>query len=484
MDPLVILLIGMAVVVGGVLAFKLHAFIALIAAALVVAALTPTTALEHYADEQVKQGDMTVKQAAKFTQLTIGDRVGIAFGRTCGDIGILVALASIVGKCLLDSGGADRIVRSALRFFGEARAPLAFLISGYLLGIPVFFDTVFYLMIPLGKALRIRTGKNYILYVLTIVAGASMTHSLVPPTPGPLAVAEILHVNMAVMIAGGCVVGAFCAAAGYLFAVWINRRMVIPLRETSGTSLEELEALSRRDESELPPTWLALMPILLPIVLITGHEILRGEWGELAKQSPEGWHAQVLAITGTLGHKNIALLVAAAVAVGTLIWKQHTSRTQLARVIEECVMDAGTIILITAAGGAFGGVLQQTGIADRIADITPASQGWLLPLAFAVTAAIRTAQGSATVAMITGAGIFKAFALAPELPFHPVYLALAIGCGSKVMPWMNDSGFWVITRMSGMTEQETLRSQTPMLVVMGFVGVIATMLGAWALPLR
>jgi GntP family gluconate:H+ symporter len=485
MDPLVILLIGMFVVVGGVLAFRLHAFVALIAGALVVAALTPTAALQGFADGQVTKGEMHAKAAAKFVNSSIGDRVAIGFGRTCADIGILVAMASIVGKCLLDSGGADRIVRSSMRLLGEAQAPLAFLISGFVLGIPVFFDTVFYLMIPLAKALHVRTGKNYLLYVLSIVAGATMTHSLVPPTPGPLAVAELLRVNMGIMIAGGCIVGAICSAAGYLFATIINRRITIPLRETAGSSIEELQALSSRDERELPPLWLALMPILLPVVLITGHEILAAEWKPYLQDDPAGWHAQVLAVTGTIGHKNISLLMAAAIAVLTVVWKCHTSREQLAKVIEECVLDAGTIILITAAGGAFGGVLQHTGIAGRIADLTPNDQTWLLPIAFAVTAAIRTAQGSATVAMLTAGGVFQALVVSPTTPlaFHPVYLALAIGCGSKVMPWMNDSGFWVITRMSGMREEETLRTQTPMLVIMGCVGVLVTMLGAWLFPL-
>ncbi|MBL8828646.1 MAG: GntP family permease, partial [Planctomycetaceae bacterium] len=309
--------------------------------------------------------------------------------------------------------------------------------------------------------------------------------SLVPPTPGPLAVAELLRVNMGVMIAGGCIVGAICAAAGYLFALYINSRITIPLRETAGSTVEELKQLSARDERDLPPLWLALLPILLPVVFITGHEILAAEWKPYVAADPTGWHAQVLNITGTLGHKNISLLIAAAIAVGTVVWKCRISRDQLAKVIEECVLDAGTIILITAAGGAFGGVLQHTGIAGRIADLTPHDQTWLLPIAFLVTAAIRTAQGSATVAMLTAGGVFQALVISPTTPlaFHPVYLALAIGCGSKVLPWMNDSGFWVITRMSGMREQETLRTQTPMLVVMGCTGVVVTMLGAWLFPL-
>ncbi|MFG0332820.1 MAG: GntP family permease, partial [Maioricimonas sp. JB049] len=164
----------------------------------------------------------TLSVTAKLKQ-TIGGRVAEGFGSTCMKIGILIAMAGIIGKCLLDSGAADRIVRTALRWFGEPGAPVAFMSSGFLLGVPVFFDTVFYLMIPLGKAMRMRTGRNYLLYVLTIVCGATMAHSLVPPTPGPLLVAEELGVNLGTMILAGSIVGLFCAAFGMLYASMANR---------------------------------------------------------------------------------------------------------------------------------------------------------------------------------------------------------------------------------------------------------------------
>lgn len=169
---------------------RLHAFIALLLAALTVALLTPQHALRKYADEQVAKGDWSEKSAAKFVKSSAPNRVAEGFGSTCAGIGILIAMASIIGKCLLDSGAADKIVRSTLRLVGEPRAPAAFIASGFLLGIPVFFDTVFYLMMPLGKAMRLRTGGNYLLFILTIVAGGTMAHSLVPPTPGPLLVAD------------------------------------------------------------------------------------------------------------------------------------------------------------------------------------------------------------------------------------------------------------------------------------------------------
>ncbi|MCA9070683.1 MAG: GntP family permease, partial [Planctomycetaceae bacterium] len=239
-------------------------------------------------DEQEKKEYIAITPSAlsgarSLGKATIGQRVASGFGRTCANIGILIAMASIIGKCLLDSGAADRIVRTALGWTGEKGAPFAFLLSGFLLGIPVFFDTVFYLMIPLGKALQMQTKRNYLLYVLTIVAGATMAHSLVPPTPGPLLVAEQLGIDVGVMILAGCVVGVFTAGFGFIYATFANRVWELPLRESPDFSLEDLEAVSKRDISELPSFWLSLMPIVLPVILICGDTILNpllpsGSW--------------------------------------------------------------------------------------------------------------------------------------------------------------------------------------------------------------
>ncbi len=486
MHPVLILLIAIAIVLGGILLLRLHAFLALLLAALVVAMLTPTGALEQYAQERVCEDKKpwSEKAAEAFVRSTPGERVAVAFGQTCGSIGILIAMASIIGKCLLDSGAADRIVRSALRLLGQARAPLAFVGSSFLLGIPVFFDTVFYLMIPLAKAMRLRTGKNYLLYVLSILAGGSIAHSLVPPTPGPLYVAGELGVDLGTMIVGGCIVGLFPVTAGYLYARWANRRWDLPLRESADVSLADLEKLRERDERELPPTWLALLPILLPVVFIAG-QTGYGTWlGARAPEAAPAWAIAVKPVVDTLGNKNVALIIAAAVALGTLAWQKRAGRLELAKAVETALASGGLIILITSAGGAFGATMRQCGVGGEIARLTQGIDPlWILPVAFLVTALVRGAQGSATVAMITAVGILGHFATSGALSFHPVYLALAIGCGSKPFPWMNDSGFWVITKMSGMTEAEALRALFPMLTLMGLAGLAATMIGAALFPL-
>jgi len=551
MHPLWTVLIGVVIVVGGVLVLRLHAFLALVLAAIVGGALTPQDAIKRHtiqkdailweydgatsmvmlseenaheraqylvlrckstnaAPERVgeltilrvrkdveaetrayarierrgdfqslREGDVVVhpsawRAATKLAKQTVGERVAVAFGNTCGKIGILIALAAIIGKCLLDSGAADRIVRSALKVTGEGGAPVAFVGSGFLLGIPVFFDTVFYLMVPLGKAMRMRTGRNYLLYVLTIVAGGTMAHSLVPPTPGPLFVAEELGIDLGVMILAGCAVGLVSSSAGFCFAQFINRRCELPLRESPDFSLAELEKLSERDERELPPLVLALLPIVLPVVLIAGYTVLKAMDAPLP--------ATVMHIAATLGNKNIALAIAAAIAMGTLVWQKRSSLKELAGAVQAALASGGVIILITAAGGAFGGMMQQTGIAGLIERLPTASPLAVIVLAFLITTAIRSAQGSATVAMITAVGILSGLAESGTLGCHPVFLALAIGCGSKPIAWMNDSGFWVICKMSGMTEAEGLRYITPLTAIMGLAGLVATIVGAAIVP--
>jgi GntP family gluconate:H+ symporter len=419
-----------------------------------------------------------VVAATKASQkISAPDQIATGFGNTAKGIGILIAFASIVGKCLLESGAADRVVRSALQVTGERGAPAAFVGSGFLLGIPVFFDTVFYLMLPLAKALRIRTGRNFLLYILTIVAGATMAHSLVPPTPGPLLVASELGVSIGLMMLVGGIIGCGTAATGYLYAVALSRRFDIPLREVSG---ERLEPASETPERDLPPLWLSLMPILLPLVLIGGVEIL-----DTLSQRENGIaiSARLMSVLRLIGDKNIALLIAAVVAAGTLVWKRRTSRRELAKFIQDALMSAGVIILITSAGGAFGKAMQQTGIATTIGQFPVQSTPAILTLAFLITAAVRTAQGSATVAMITAVGILAPLAATGELAFHPVWLAVAIGCGSKPISWMNDSGFWVITQMSVMTEAEGLKYVSTMMIVMAVVGLALTIAGAMLFPM-
>ena len=501
MDPLIILLIGMAYVIGGVLLLRLHAFVALIVGALVVGVLATPGAIEQSVmnDKRIEKDirkqatnrlgqdnpnltnlvqELHETQAKHTAAQSVISRVTGAFGKACGSLGILIAMAAIIGKCLLDSGGAERIIRSALGLLGEKRAPLAFTGSGFLLGTPVFFDTVFYLMIPLGKALAMRFRENYGLYIMTIVAGATMAHSLVPPTPGPLFVADQLDVDLGLMIIMGLVVGSVACATGYVYAKFVNRhkKWHVPLRDSADSPLAKLEEIVQRDNKSLPPLGLALLPVLLPIALIAGNTILE----ELVAEPPVG----LATFLSVVGDRNIALIISAIIALGLLALQKRGDKQALFDSVQSALASGGVVILITAAGASFGTMLQQTNIAASIRELAEQYKItglMVLPMAFLVTAVVRTAQGSATVSMITSVGIFAG--MAATLPFHPVYLAMAIGCGSKPFPWMNDSGFWVINRMSGMTIGETIRSVSFLMTAMAINGLIAVMLLAWLFPM-
>lgn len=459
MISLSLVALGFIVVVLALLGLRLHAFLAMMLAAFVVALVTPHDALVSYAEHQQSLGKMGAAEVAKFAVSTPPDRVLKAFGETCGSMGLLIAMASIMGKCLLDSGAAMRIVQALLSMFGKTKAHIAFVFAGFGLAIPVYFDAVFYLLMPIGKAMARVTGGNYLLYVLTIVAGATMAHSLVPPTPGPLFAAKELGVDVGMMMVAGLIVGLFTASFGLLYAVWANKRWKIELPE------EDTEATQSMETGPLPSLFLSILPILLPVAMIT--------YGSLQAKMP--WYAD----------SNVALSIGAVVSLWVLSRQRQKDALPMQDVVQSAIMSGATVLMITAAGGAFGSTLRQTDVATVIQGLgTDAAHTWAIPICFCITALVRTAQGSATVAMITAAPLARAFMEAGDLPFHPVYLALAVGCGSKPIPWLNDSGFWIITRMTGMKETETLKIVTPMMSLMGLVGLPIVMIGAWLFPMR
>jgi len=459
MHPLLILLMGMATILGGILGLRLNAFLALVTAAIVVSLLAP--------------GEPAVKIA----------RVAEGFGRTAGTIGIVIALAAIVGQAMLGSGAADRIVRAFIALLGEQRSATALCATGYVLSIPVFFDTVFYLLVPLARSGYARTNRYYLKYLLAIAAGAGATHTLVPPTPGPLAVAGTLGVDLGTMVLVGLVVALPAAAAGLLFAGWVDRRMpVVPHASAAAPPATE----------PLPGLVVSLLPIVLPVLLISSNTVVQSMTAR-----PGGHFALWSALapyTAIVGNPNLAMLVAAAVAMWVYARHRGVSRAALAEMVDTSLMGAGFIILIIAASGAFGVALQATGIGPVIerafvGEAAAAGMGSgliFLFLGFGVASLIKIAQGSSTVAMITTAAMLAAMlpASGRGLPFHTVYVATAIASGSLVGTWMNDSGFWLFSKMGGVTELETFKSWTPVLAVVGVTSMVTTIVLALLVPLR
>ncbi len=485
--------VAVAVVLIAVLWLRLHALLALLGAGLLVAAMTPQHDLQQFAQQQIEAGKWTSKAAEDFVSSGPASRLASAFGSTAGNVGILIAMASIIGVCLLESGAAQTIIDRALAVVGPRRVPEALMFSSFLLGIPVFFDTVFYLMVPLARTLRRKLGGDYVLFILAILAGGSLAHSLIPPTPGPLQVADTLNIDVATLMLTGLAVCACSSLVSLWIARLINRLVTVPLRPLVESA--EAEASSVTDTAPAtgttaaaagdtttagdtpparPPLLWSLLPIVLPVVLIGFGTAFRMSVGK---------HPLVEFISD----KNVALgisAVAALLLLGYTSRQDPNSRGKRNHAVQNALASGGTIILITAAGGAFGAMLRQAGIATVIGQLVQGGSGVsVLVIAFLVTAAIRTLQGSATVAMITSAGLLQDLALGDTLPFHPVYLALAIGAGSKPISWMTDSGFWVICKMSGMTESEGLRTVTPMMTAMGVVALLFTILGASLFPM-
>ncbi len=464
MHPLLILAIGIFCIIFMIAALRLNAFIALIVSAIIVSLLAP--------------GELADKIS----------RVAVAFGSTAGSIGIVIAFAVVIGKCMMDSGAADRIVRAFLSVLGEKRCSWALMSSGFILSMPVFFDTVFYLLVPLARSACRRTGRNTLLFALAITAGGVVTHSLVPPTPGPLAMADQLGIDLGVMILVGAIIGIPCALVGMGFSRWIDRRTNIKMRPMAD-GMEEAEPL---EDHQLPDLLPSLLPILLPVLLVSMNTIVAtaAKAAAKAQTTPTGGAMaepsllqQADDVMAILGNVNFAMLLSTAVAMWVLKSKRRLTNAQLAKVVETSLMSGGIIILITAAGGAFGAMLKEAGIGPRIqalfagGEAEPTSGVLFLVIGVFIACIMKVAQGSGTVAMITASSIIAAMIPSTEsLGYPPVLLATAIGGGSMIGSWMNDSGFWVFVKMTGLTETEGLKTWLPLVAVLGFTSAVISLI--------
>lgn len=486
--PFVVLAASVAFIIVAITKLRLHAFIALIFAAFLAGFLTgPFSPAVLDKLPKATRGAVEGNPWLATVELTM-----LEFGNTAAAISISIGLAAIIGMALMESGAADKVVRRFLAFFGEQRAGAALLWSTYVLSIPIFFDTMFMLMVPLARALRLRTGKDYLLYILAVCCAGVVTHSMIAPHPGPLAMADSLKLDVGLSMLWGLVAGVIPCIVGFQACKWINARHPVPLRETRGTTLAELSGIAQKSESELPSFVAAILPVILPIVLIslasafamfkTGFPSVVNALG-----GPEGF-AAIHRWVAFVGNKNIALFVGAAIALWVLAQQRGLSFRAIEELIGPPIETAGVIILITSAGGAFGLMLRNAGVGDAIKAVAAGSAVNLVVLSWLVAAVIRIAQGSATVAMLTTAAMIfpmidPAAATPTPLGFHPMYIFLAIGFGAFCCSWMNDSGFWVVNRLSGMTETETLRSWTVLLTITSIAGLTVTYLGSKLLPM-
>ncbi|GGM63342.1 GntP family gluconate:H+ symporter [Halarchaeum rubridurum] len=405
--------------------------------------------------------------------------VATAFGNNMAGIGIPILMAAIIGKSMTESGAANRVVRSFQSVVSDDNADFALWGSSTVLAIPVFFDNVFYLMAPLARSMRARIGDNYALYIAVVGGGGTAAHAFIPPTPGPLAVAQELSTGQSLL--GMTIVLGLATAipaaliAGVAYGRFINARVDIPLRESMGTTAEDLESQAEKPIESLPGLFESLLPIIVAVAFIaagTAVDTFAGSYPALEALDP---------LTNFVGDANFALTVAAMIAAITYLRLDDFPRQVWQDELTEALQNGGNIAAITAAGGAFGAMLAASGIGMVIANALSGIGIGLLITAWLIAAIVRIAQGSATVAMITTGGIMAP--LVPELAVHPAYLVMAIGAGGITTSWYNDSGFWIVKEIGGLTQAETLKTWTAVTAILSVAALAIVLVYSTLFPL-
>jgi GntP family gluconate:H+ symporter len=389
------------------------------------------------------------------------ESVNAGFGGTIGYIGIVILAGAVIGTFLEKSGGAYKLAESTLKLVGTKNVPLAMGIIGYIVSIPVFCDSAFVILSPLGKALSRKVKMSLAATAITLSLGLYATHTMVPPTPGPVAAAGLLEADLGLVILWGSLVSIIALAAGWLFAVKLAAKVYInPDTDCEETDFKKLAA-------EGPSTLKSVIPILLPIILIVARSISE------FPTHPFGIGKAAVFIS-FIGQPVVALLVGVFFAL-LLPKKLTTKMLSASGWVGQAVVAAAGIIIITGCGGAFGKVLQNSGISEVVEEYLGGSTSLSIWLPFIIAAALKTAQGSSTVAIITTAGIVAPLlgTLGLETPTARALAVVAIGAGSMVVSHANDSYFWVVTGLSGMSVNQGYKLQTLGTLVEGVAAAVA-----------
>ena len=365
-------------------------------------------------------------------------------GGTLGHIAIIVALGTMLGKMMAESGAADQIAHTLIRAFGEKNVPWAMVVIALIVGLPAFFEVAFVLLVPVLFTVARRTNTSLIMAGLPMVAGLSVVHGLVPPHPAAMLAVTTYHADVGRTILYGLLIGFPTAIiAGPLFARLIAPHVVL---STENAIADELTA--RDPNHGLPGFWMSVLTILFPVMLM-----LIGSWADVAS-APGTTANNVLKL---VGNDDIALLVGVLLSFITLGVMRGFSRDTVLRFSNECLAPTAAITLLVGAGGGFGRILQDSGVSTAIIAVALKSHVPLLLLAWSLAAALRLATGSATVAMATAANIVAPIALR-STGVHPELLAIATGAGSLIFSHVNDGGFWLIKEYFNMTVGQTMKT--------------------------
>ena len=365
-------------------------------------------------------------------------------GSTLGHIAIVVALGTMLGKMMAESGGAERIAQTLIAIFGEKRVHWAMMVIGLIVGLPAFFEVGFVLLMPIAFTVARRTKTSLILVGIPMVAGLSVVHGLVPPHPAALLAVTIYKADVGRTILYALLIGIPTAVlAGPLYA-----KLIAPHVQLANDNPMAAEFVEHDANRSLPGFGLTLFTILLPVFLMLG-----GSWADSIAAPGSGLNQSIRLI----GNDDMALLIGVLVSFFTLGRLRGFTRETILRFSNECLAPTATITLLVGAGGGFGRVLQDSGVSQAIVQIALSVHVPLLLLAWLLAALMRLATGSATVAMSTAAGIvapiaFHATGVRPEL------LAIATGAGSLIFSHVNDGGFWLVKEYFNMSVAETMKT--------------------------
>ncbi|MEV6697186.1 gluconate:H+ symporter [Streptomyces sp. NPDC051453] len=390
-------------------------------------------------------------------------------GGTLGHVAIIIGLGTMLGAVLEVSGGAEVLASRLLNLFGEKRAPLAMGLTGLIFGIPVFFDVGIFVLAPIVYAAAKRGGKSIVLYAMPLLAGLSMTHAFLPPHPGPVAAAGLLHVQLGWVILMGIICGIPAVLAAWVWAAWIGKRIFVPVPQDMVEAADEAKAALVEEQhkagvkpTEKPvPLGTILAIIGTPLVLI-----LLATFSSIALDP-----STVRSVIEFFGHPFVALTIALLLAYYLLGIRRGWSRKSLETVSTASLKPVGNILLVVGAGGIFGAVLKGSGVAQALSDTFNNVGLPIIVLAYLISLVLRVAQGSATVAIVTTAGI-----VAPLLseghysqPFTALVI-MAISAGSIFASHVNDGGFWMVSKYFGISERDTLKTWTVLESVLSVAG--------------
>lgn len=416
--------------------FKLNPFIALMTVSLALAAA----------------GGMPLPTIVKAFEAGVGG--------TLGHIAIVVALGTMLGKMMAESGGAERIAITLINIAGEKRIPWAMMVVGLLVGLPVFFEVGFVLLIPIAFNVAKRTGTSMILVGLPMVAGLSVVHGLVPPHPATLLAVAAYNADIGRTVFYALLVGVPTAiVAGPLYAKLVAPRIRI---ETDNPIAAQF--IDETPRNNLPSFSLTLFTILLPILLL-----LIGSWADRLATP----HSSLNDALHLLGSADIALLIAAIVSFFTLGKMRGFTREAILKFTDECLAPTATITLLIGAGGGLGRILQDSGTSQAIVDLALRAHISLLLSAWLVAALVRLATGSATVAMAMGSAIIAPIAV--HTGVRPELLTIATGAGSLLFSHLNDGGFWIVKEYFNMTVADTMKSWSICETIISVVALLLTM---------